>query len=97
MELCHRKTNKTIMIMAITFSTTGNIIAITGPECIGSDLVGHEDAIVKAMDEDFVPDQISAHTDVQWFKAKLDRVPTHNVHGNRTSPQEICNDVGWSF
>jgi hypothetical protein len=52
---------------------------------------------VSAIDADFKADSIEGHVDAQRFKVKLDRVPTHNAHGNRTAPEEIEYAVSLSF
>jgi hypothetical protein len=88
---------ESIMIMAVTFSMTGNIIAIAAPGCQGADLIGYEEAIVEAIDPGFQPTRTASHVDLQCFKVKLDWVLTHNAHGTRTSVEELEQAVGWAF
>ena len=93
----HRGAKESIKIMAIMYSMTGNVVAIAAPGCQGADLMGYEEAIVEAIDPDFHPDLTTSHVDTQRFKVKLDRIPTHNAHGTRTTTQELEQAITWSF
>ncbi|KAF9512343.1 hypothetical protein BS47DRAFT_1363246 [Hydnum rufescens UP504] len=89
--------SENVKIMVVMYSMTGNIIAIAGPNCSGADLKGYEVEIIKAIDIDFLPDRVESHIDAQRFKIKLDKDPTHNADGHRTSPEEIKEAIGWAF
>ena len=85
--------DETVSVMAVMYSMTGNIIAIAGLHCNGVDLKGYEQEIVNAIDAEFIPDRIASHVDTQRFKVKLDKVPTYNADGLRTTPEDIKQAV----
>ncbi|KAF9516763.1 hypothetical protein BS47DRAFT_1390358 [Hydnum rufescens UP504] len=96
-EIQRRSMASKVTVMAVMFSMSGNVIAIAGPGNEATDLTNFADIIVRAIDPEFIPERIESHGDTQRFKVKLDRVPTYNAHGNRTTPQEIHEATKWSY